>query len=106
MDNEKAEMIRESQYRPSEDQLQDDLQRIVRIKEAFIYEMGRVYDTVPNQKQARVDLIAAEQSFDDALWSELKRIREYPEMVDAVIPKSKMYQAWLDESVPRVNAKE
>lgn len=96
--------MQEFPYIPSTDQLEDELQKLVNAKNDFIYAMDKAYKQSSNKTSARVALIISEQSFDEVLYPELLKLKRHIDMRSAVLPKSDMYQEWLDETIPNRSA--
>lgn len=86
-------------YVPSTDQLEDELQNLVDAKQEFLRAMEMAYKESSNRTVARVALIAAEQSFDEALYPELLKLRQHIDMHNAILPKSDMLRVWEEESI-------
>ncbi len=89
-----------TEYQPPADIWEDDWQFLVRVKTDFFAWAKTMMRRISDQKQARIDIIAMEQTIDDALHADAKRIQEFFDD-GRTLPMSPIYAEWLRDSMPK-----
>lgn len=82
-------------YKPTEDQIQDDKNRLIGIKQDFIYAMEQVTRYVSTQSMID-SLIASEEHFNDAIQGEWNTLCQQDGDYDD-LPNSVHLKKWIND---------